>query len=85
MSPLAGTLPRMDPSTSIVVIFAVLVMGALARLIIKGTAGFLFEAISQIAQGVFGAVVWLVRQVLRLVWWLVIGWWWRRWVSPTIR
>jgi hypothetical protein len=73
----------MEPVMVIVAGFAMLVIGALIRLVVKGTARFLFEGIAQIARGVFVAVVWLVSQALRLVWWLLIGWWWRRWVSPT--
>jgi hypothetical protein len=84
MSAGADTLRSMDQVTGIVAVFAVLVFGALIRLIVKGTAGFLFEGIAQIARGVFAAVVWLMRKALRLIWWLVIGWWWRLWVSPTI-
>jgi len=72
----------MDLGASIIAVFAVLVIAALTKLIVEGTAGFLFEGVAQIARGVFIAFVWLVRQTLRLIWWFVVGWWWRRWVSP---
>lgn len=84
MSAGADTLHSMEPLTGIVAAFAVLVVSALVGLIVKGTASFLFDGIAQISRGVFVAVVWLISKSLQLLWWLVIGWWWRRWVSPPI-
>ena len=30
------------------------------------------------------AIKFLVSGAIRLLWWALIGWWWRRWVAPLI-
>lgn len=72
----------MDLAAGLIALFAALVIVALGGLIVKGAAGFLFEVVAQISRGAFAAIVWIVSKTLRLIWWLAVGWWWRRWVSP---
>jgi hypothetical protein len=74
----------MDPIAGTAAVFVFLVVAALFRLIVQGAAGFLFEGIVQVARAAFSVILWMIGAVFRLVWWILVGWWWRKWVSPAL-
>jgi len=83
MSVLFAIVRCMETATALLAAFASLVILALLKVTVSETAGFLFGIVGMIAEGIVSALAWLVRRVFRLIWWLLIGWWWQRWVSPS--
>lgn len=60
-------------SYSAVLLLAGLIVSKLINLIARDAAN-----------AIWGALIWLFLAVAGVVYWLIIGWWWRRWVRPMI-